>query len=103
MRAGLPVEAHDVAIDTLTVRDDERHLLAAIESPEYSEGIPVVPIEALVYLKLVSPRAKDRLDLLELAQHGIDLERARSYLERNAPLLVAKLDEIARSAASDPD
>ena len=66
MRAGLPVEAHGVAVDTLSVRDDEKHLLGAIEAPEMSEGVPVAPVEALIYLKLVSPRSKDRLDLIEL-------------------------------------
>jgi hypothetical protein len=43
MRAGLPVQAHGVAIDTLSVRDDERHLVSAIEAAELTEGVPVAP------------------------------------------------------------
>jgi len=59
-RVDLPVQAHGVSVDGAMVRDDERHLLAAIEAAETSEGVPVAPIEALVYLKLASPRSQDR-------------------------------------------
>lgn len=78
MRAGLPVEAHGVAVDTLSIRDDEKHLLAALQASEVSEGVPVAPVEAVVYLKLVSPRAKDRLDLVELVRAGIDVKQVRA-------------------------
>jgi hypothetical protein len=101
MRAGLPVEAHGVAVDTLSVRDEERHLLAAIQAPQISEGIPVAPVEAVFYLKLVSPRSKDRLDLLELVRAGIDVESVGDYLDRHAPDLRAKFDDIVRTAEEE--
>jgi hypothetical protein len=103
MRVGLPIEAHGVAIDTLSIRDDEKHLVDALKAAEISEGVPVAPIEAVVYLKLVSPRAKDRLDVLELARAGIELDRVRTYLDRHAPHLRAKFDDIVRTALEEED
>jgi hypothetical protein len=103
MRAGLPVEAHGVAVDTLSVRDDEQHLLAAIEAPELSEGVPVAPVEAVIYLKLVSPRSKDRLDLVELVRAGVDLERVRAYLDRHAPSLRSKFEDIVRTSEEEEE
>lgn len=99
LRAGIPVEAHGIAIDTISVRDDERHLLPAIEAAEISEGIPVISVDALVYLKLSSPRPQDRLDVMNLVRAGADLERVRKYLDANAPHLAEKFEEIVGDVA----
>jgi hypothetical protein len=101
LRVGVPVEAHGVAIDTISVRDDERHLLPAIEAAETSEGIPVIPLEALVYLKLVSPRSADRQDVVHLVHAGADLGRVRTYLDANAPMLREKFEAIVRAAEEE--
>lgn len=101
LRAGIPVQAHGIAVDTISVRDDERHLLAAIEAAEISERVPVAPIEALVYLKLSSPRSQDRQDVLHLVRAGADLERVRRYLDANAPKLREKFEAIVRTAAEE--
>jgi len=50
-----------------------------------------------LYLKLVSPRSKDRLDLIQLVQVGTDVERVRTYLQKNAPDLRVKFEEIVRT------
>jgi len=103
LRAGIPVQAHGIAVDTISVRDDERHLLAAIEAAEISEGIPVAPVEALVYLKLASPRSQDRQDVVHLVRAGADLERVRQYLDTNAPKLREKFEAIVRTAEEEED
>lgn len=101
LRAGIPVQAHGIAVDTISVRDDERHLLAAIEAAEISEGIPVISLEALVYLKLGSPRSHDRQDLVHLVRAGADLERVRQYLDANAPKLREKFETMVRTAVEE--
>ena len=101
LRAGIPVEAHGISIDTISVRDDERHLLAAIVRAEISEGIPVIAVEALVYLKLASPRSQDRQDVLNLVGAGLDLDRVRRYLDANAPKLSEKFEAIVRTARQE--
>lgn len=101
LRAGIPVEAHGISIDTISVRDDERHLLAAIGGAVVSEGIPVIAVEALVYLKLASPRSQDRQDVLNLVGAGVDLDRVRRYLDANAPKLSEKFEAIVRTARQE--
>lgn len=101
MRAGLPVEAHGVAVDTLSIRDEENHLRTALAAPEMSEGVPVAPVEAVIYLKLVSPRLKDRLDVVELVRSGIEVKRVRAYLDEHAPHLRDKFEEIVRTAEEE--
>ena len=103
LRAGIPVQAHGIAVDTISVRDDERHLLRAIEAAEISEGIPVISLEALVYLKLASPRSQDRQDVLHLVRAGADIDRARQYLDANAPKLREKFEAIVRTAEEEED
>jgi hypothetical protein len=103
MRAGLPVQAHGVPIDTLSIRDEERHLVAALEAPEVTEGVPVAPVEAEVFLKLVSPRAKDWADVIELLKAGLDPESARRYLQSCAPALVGRFDEAVKAAKAEEE
>lgn len=101
MRAGLPIEAHGVPIDTLSIREDEKHLESAITSAEVSEGVPVAPVEAVVYMKLASPRAKDRVDVIELIKAGLDRDRVRRYLEAFAPQMKERFESAVQTAESE--
>jgi hypothetical protein len=103
LRVGVPVEAHGIAIDTISVRDDERHLLLAIEAADLSGGVPVLPLEALVYLKLASPRSQDKQDVRNLVRVGADVERVRRYLAAHAPSLARKFEAIVESASKEED
>lgn len=97
MRPGVPIQVNGIAIDLLSVSDGEEHLATALEAP------PGSSIEApqLIYLKLKSPRQKDRADVIELIKAGIDIDAARRYLAANAPQLVARFDEAVAQAAAE--
>ncbi|MEO8349578.1 MAG: hypothetical protein ABI610_11750, partial [Acidobacteriota bacterium] len=58
-------------------------------------------IEALVYLKLASPRSQDRQDILNLVRAGADLDRVRKYLDANAAKLREKFDAIVGTAEEE--
>ncbi len=98
---GVPVRVGDVAVDPISIEADERHLLEAVGRAPRSQGIPVLPIEALVYMKLKSPRRKDAVDVVELLKAGADAGRIAEYLARNAPALAARLKELAAEAESE--
>ena len=110
---GLAVGAHgwpratkdvDFLVDaTLSIRDDERHLQSAIDNAETSEGVPVAPVEAIVYMKLASPRSKDRMDVIELIRAGLDVEKVRQYIDRVAPQLSDRFAEAVKTAVSEED
>ena len=97
MKPGVPIQANGVVVDHLSAQDDEAFLREAL--PPASEELSVAPIEVLIYLKLKSPRMKDRADVVELIKAGADVPRCRSWLVQHAPTLVESLDE-ARLAAS---
>ena len=99
LRAGVPFQVGSVAIDFLSIEPDEAFLEAALsEAPGAIASAP-----ALVYLKLKSPRMKDRADVVELIKAGLDVPSCRAYLVANAPALVAELDESVKRAASEED
>jgi hypothetical protein len=97
MKPGVPIQINGVAIDLLSVGDGEEHLATALEAP------PGSAIEApqLIYLKLKSPRQKDRVDVIELVKAGIDIDASRRYLAANAPQLVAAFDTAVAHAAAE--
>ena len=73
----------DVEIDYMITDEWEPFLESAIEAAKIgSEQVPVIPLGALVYLKLASPRRKDRQDVIELIRGGIRVAEVKKYLER---------------------
>ena len=58
--------------------------------------IPVVPVEALILLKLLAGRPQDVADVSALLEAGADLKRVTRYLRENAPSLVERFAEIVR-------
>jgi hypothetical protein len=97
MKAGVPIQVDGVAIDLLSVQAGEEHLVAALEA-EMGSMIAAPP---LVYLKLKSPRQKDRVDVIELIKAGIELDACRIYLTKNAPTLLARFEDAVLEAAAE--
>jgi hypothetical protein len=102
LKPGVPIQIDGVGVDLLSTSGGDAFLEHALAQPVEGE-VPVVPAGALVYLKLRSPRLKDRADVVELVKAGLDVERVRKYLEREAPSLVAKLDECVAQARAEEE
>ena len=66
-----------------------------------SGGIPILPVEALVYMKLKSPRRKDAVDVIELVKAGADTVKIKNYLSRNAADLVRKFETLVLEAEEE--
>jgi hypothetical protein len=73
--------------------------------PRATKGVPpgsFVEGPPLIYMKLNSPRLKDRADVIELIKAGLDVDACRSYLSANAPALVTELEAaVARARAEE--
>jgi hypothetical protein len=101
MAAGVPLEVDTVDVDPISIAPADAHLIAAVDSPHRTEGIPVAPLEAIVYMKLRSPRRRDTVDVIELLKAGADAARVRAYLEANAADLVGRYDKLVIEAESE--
>jgi hypothetical protein len=97
MRPGVPIQVNGVLIDHLSAQHGEEFLEAALPAP-VDGVVQVATVEVLVYLKLRSPRPKDRLDVMELIRAGIDVERCKAWLTEHAPAEVEALDRLERDA-----
>ena len=75
--------------------------MQAVRQAPVSSGIPILPIEALIYMKLKSPRRKDAADIVELAKAGIDSEKVMNYLTRHAPNLADTFRTLVREAEAE--
>jgi hypothetical protein len=96
MRAGLPVQVAGVLVDFLSIQKEEAFLEVGLST----DG-GIISAEALVYLKLKSPRAKDRVDIIELVKAGLNVAVCRIYLGHNAAQLLAKFDEAVTVAHAE--
>jgi hypothetical protein len=97
MRAGIPIQVNGVAIDLLSIGEGEDYLTEALGAAPGS----VAEAAPLVYLKLKSPRHKDRTDVIELVKAGIDVESVRAYLKAHAPAFLASFEAAVEQAASE--
>jgi hypothetical protein len=98
LRPGVPFQVNRVAVDFIGAEASEGFLAATLEGEAGSimEGPP------LVYMKLKSPRHRDRTDVIELVKAGLDVERCRGYLKAHAPRFVADFDAaVERARAED--
>jgi hypothetical protein len=95
----------NVRVDFVSIdeaRGEGEQLRSAVEHPPQSEQLPIVPLPALVYMKLKAGRQKDVADLVELLKRGkIEVTEMDRYLKQHAPDLVAKWDRIKQIAASE--
>jgi hypothetical protein len=102
MKPGVPIQVGKVAIDHLSAEASEDHLRREVDAVDLGASTPTVaPIEVLVYLKLKSPRAQDRADLIELVKAGIDVAGCRDYLARNGPHLSERFEAAVQDAARE--
>jgi hypothetical protein len=95
----MPLRVGNVAVDPILYADGEEFLESGISLPH--EGVPVAPIEVLIYMKLRSPRRKDEIDIIELVKSGIDNHFVLEYLQKNAPDLVVKFTGFVSRARSE--
>lgn len=99
----VPFEVQGVPIDSLAPKHDEPFLAAARDVAPISDGIPVLGVEALIYMKLTAFRLRDRVDVVELIKSGVDPAPCRAWLEEHAPLMLERFDELAQSAEAEGD
>jgi hypothetical protein len=100
-KAGVPIEVDGIRIDYLSPISLGPQLEEVLDHPPISEGLAVVPIEVLVYMKLVAKRRKDQVDIIELVKAGADLKRVRQYLDQYARDLVPLFDELVNEALAE--
>jgi len=99
LRPGVPFQVNRVAVDFIGVEASEGFLAASLEAEAGSmiEGPP------LIYMKLKSPRHKDRTDVIELVKAGLDVDGCRGYLSAHAPSFVAEFDDAVRRARAEEE
>ena len=94
-----------VRIDLVAIEPspgETEQLRPAVERPAYNELVPILPLPALVYLKLKAGRQKDLADLVELLKRGkIDVVGIDNYLERHAPQHRDKWERVKETAAKE--
>ena len=100
-KPGVPIEVDGIRIDYLSSYSLGSQMEEVLDYPSTGEGLAVVPIEVLIYMKLVAKRRKDQVDVIELIKSGADLKRVRHYLEQYASDLVPFFEELVNEALAE--
>lgn len=100
-KSGVPIEVDGVRIDYLSPISLGAQLEEVLDHPLMNEGLAVVPIEVLIYMKLAAKRRRDLVDVIELIKVGADVNRVRDYLQRFAADMVPSLEELVNEAQGE--
>ena len=100
-KAGVPIEVGGIRIDYLSPASLGPQLESVLDNAVTDEGLSVVPIEVLIYMKLTAGRRRDLLDVVELIKVGVDVKSARGYLTLHADDLVPRFEELVNEALND--
>ena len=100
-KAGVPIEVDGVRIDYLSPVSLGAQLEEVLDHPPMNEGLAIVPIEVLIYMKLAAKRRRDLVDVIELVKVGADVNRVRDYLRQYAGDLVPSFEEMVNEAVGE--
>jgi hypothetical protein len=100
-KAGVPIEVDGVRIDYISPVSLGPQLEEVLNHPPMDEDLAVVPIEALIYMKLVAKRRRDLVDVVELVKVGAEVKQVRDYLQRFASDLVPLFEELVNEALTE--
>ena len=100
-KAGVPIEVNGVRIDYLSPVSLGSQLEEVLDHPPMNEGLAIVPIEVLIYMKLVAKRRRDLVDVIELVKVGADVKRVQEYLWQNAVDLIPVFEELVNEALGE--
>src|SRR5437667_12392602 len=100
-KAGVPIEVDGVRIDYLSPVSLGPQLEEVLDHPPMNEGLAMVPIEVLIYMKLAAKRRRDLVDVIELVKVGADVNRVRDYLRQYAGDLIPSFEELVNEALAE--
>jgi hypothetical protein len=97
----MPIQIGKIQIDNMVPQDGDEHLFDLLDTAPVSDGIPIAPIEALIVMKLRSPRKKDQADIVELLKAGANTGKILKYLGSHASDLIVKFSDLIGQAESE--
>lgn len=100
-RAGVPIEVDGVRIDYLSPLSLGPQLEEVLDHPLITEGLAIVPIQVLIYMKLAAKRRRDMVDVIELVKAGADVTSVREYLIQYASDLAPSFEELVSEARGE--
>jgi hypothetical protein len=95
----------NVRVDFVSIDESKggRELMqAAIDSAPQSQLVPIVPLTALIHMKLAAGRQKDLADVVELLKRGvIDPTEIDRHLQTQSPKLINRWRRAQEAAARE--
>ncbi len=100
-KTGVPIEVNGVRIDYLSTSGLGPQVELAFKSAVTSEGIPIVPSDILIYMKLIANRRRDQLDVIELIRAGVNPATVRAYLSQFSTDLIPRFELLSRESSEE--
>ena len=101
VRNDLPIRYFGSEVHWVSMRDSEKSIFGRFLLLPARGQVPIMPIEPLIGMKLLSGRHKDRTDIIELVKVRSDLSSIVEFTKTNIPALLPMLDELITCAEEE--
>lgn len=102
LHPAVPVNAAGVTVDPMSVPIGNEFLNESIREAAVSDGIPVLSLSALIFMKLRSKRPRDHADVIELLRIWMaskdTIQEIREFVAYHAPGFTKKLESDIKIA-----
>jgi hypothetical protein len=79
------IEFDGIDIDQVPLTERLRVIENGLENPNFSEDVPIAPVDTIVVMKLLAGRTQDHADVEAIVASGADREFLRAAVQKAAP------------------
>lgn len=94
IRCDLPIKYYGTSVNWISLSPAEKPMFDEFLRIPAPGDIPILPIEALVAMKLISARHKDRTDIIELLKVWGDLSSIENFVKKHIPQRFPMLEHL---------
>ena len=94
IRNDLPIKYYGTNVNWISLSTSEKPMFDEFLRVPAPGDIPIMPIEPLIAMKLISARHKDRTDIIELLKIWGDLSSIESFVKKHIPQRLPMLEQL---------
>ena len=101
IRADLPIKYYGTNVNWISLSPTEKPMFDEFLRVPAPGDVPIMPIEGLIAMKLITARHKDRTDIVELLKIWRDVNSIENFVKKHMPQRLTLLEQLGICAEEE--